>query len=113
MRKRKIKLAEPVALVEDLPERKLRAGEVGTVVELLRNNAYEPRVRIAFGLFFSGHGTRHQRGEVLPRRHATGNVLGLRGLTTFCFTWSKRLCLASPRNGAKKGSGLFPRDQGC
>lgn len=41
MKKRKIKLLEAVALTEDLPERKLRAGEVGTVVELLEPNAYE------------------------------------------------------------------------
>ena len=31
MRKRKIKLLDTVALIEDLPERKLRSGEVGTV----------------------------------------------------------------------------------
>ena len=41
MRKRKIKLLEAVALADDLPERKLRAGEVGTVVELLGPDAYE------------------------------------------------------------------------
>ena len=41
MKKRKIKLLEAVALTEDLPTRKLRAGEVGTVVELLGLDAYE------------------------------------------------------------------------
>jgi hypothetical protein len=41
MKKLKIKLLEPVALTEDLPQRKLRAGEVGTVVELLGDDAYE------------------------------------------------------------------------
>ncbi len=41
MKQRKIKLLEAVALTEDLPERKLRAGEVGTVVELLGRDAYE------------------------------------------------------------------------
>jgi hypothetical protein len=41
MKKIKIRLLEAVALTEDLPERKLRAGEVGTVVELLADDAYE------------------------------------------------------------------------
>ena len=41
MKKRKIKLLEAVALTEDLPQRKLRAGEVGTVVELLGPDAFE------------------------------------------------------------------------
>ena len=41
MKKRRIKLLEAVALTKDLPERKLHAGEVGTVVELLGPDAYE------------------------------------------------------------------------
>ena len=41
MKKRKIKLLDTVALREDVPNRKLRAGEVGTIVELLSDNAYE------------------------------------------------------------------------
>ena len=41
MKMRPIKLLEAVALLEDLPERKLRAGEVGTVVEVLDPNVYE------------------------------------------------------------------------
>ena len=41
MKSRKIRLLEAVALAEDLPERRLRAGEVGTVVELLGPDAYE------------------------------------------------------------------------
>lgn len=36
-----IELLDAVALREDLPARKLRAGEVGTVVELLQDDAYE------------------------------------------------------------------------
>lgn len=36
-----IKLLDTVALREDIPARKLRAGEVGTVVELLQDCAYE------------------------------------------------------------------------
>ena len=41
MPKRKIKLLDTVALLEDLPERKLKRGEVGTVVELLAPEVYE------------------------------------------------------------------------
>jgi hypothetical protein len=41
MPKRKIKLLDTVALLEDLPERKLKRGEVGTVVEVLAPEVYE------------------------------------------------------------------------
>jgi uncharacterized protein DUF4926 len=41
MPKRKIKLLETVALLEDLPQRKLKRGEVGTVVEILAPYVYE------------------------------------------------------------------------
>jgi hypothetical protein len=41
MKKPRIKLLEAVALTEDLSGWKLRAGEVGTVVELLGQDAYE------------------------------------------------------------------------
>ena len=41
MLKQKIKLLDTVALLEDLPERKLKRGEVGAVVELLAPNVYE------------------------------------------------------------------------
>ena len=41
MPKRKIKLLDTVALLEDLPERKLKRGEVGTVVEILAPEVYE------------------------------------------------------------------------
>ena len=36
-----IQLLDTVALRDDLPGRKLRAGEVGTVVELLQDGVYE------------------------------------------------------------------------
>jgi hypothetical protein len=39
--RRKIKLLDTVALLEDLPERRLKRGEVGTVVEILAPDAYE------------------------------------------------------------------------
>jgi Domain of unknown function (DUF4926) len=41
MAKRKIKLLSTVALNEDLPGRKLKRGEVGTVVEILAPDVYE------------------------------------------------------------------------
>ena len=41
MPKRKIKVLDTVALLEDLPERKLKRGEVGTVVEILAPDVYE------------------------------------------------------------------------
>lgn len=36
-----IKLLDVVALTEDLPERKLQRGQVGTVVELLAPDVFE------------------------------------------------------------------------
>jgi len=41
MPKRKIRLLDTIALLEDLPERKLKRGEVGTVVEILAPAVYE------------------------------------------------------------------------
>lgn len=41
MKIKTIKLLDTVALVENIPARKLRAGEVGTVVELLDDGVYE------------------------------------------------------------------------
>ena len=39
--KNKVKLLDVVALTEDLPERKLKRGQVGTVVEVLAPDVYE------------------------------------------------------------------------
>ena len=39
--KNKVKLLDVVALIEDLPERKLERGEVGTVVEVLAPDVFE------------------------------------------------------------------------
>jgi len=41
MPKRKLKLLDTVALLDDLPERKLKRGEVGTIVEVLASEVYE------------------------------------------------------------------------
>jgi len=40
-RKQSIRLLDTVALVEDLPNRRLKRGEVGTVVEILAPGVYE------------------------------------------------------------------------
>ena len=36
-----MKVLDTVALLEDLPERKLKRGEVGTIVEILASGVYE------------------------------------------------------------------------
>ena len=41
MQKKKLDLLDTVALLEDLPERNLDRGEVGTIVEVLAPNVYE------------------------------------------------------------------------
>jgi hypothetical protein len=41
MKTRKIKLLDTVALLENIPSRKLKQGEVGTVVEMLAPGVYE------------------------------------------------------------------------
>ncbi|HMG74770.1 MAG TPA: DUF4926 domain-containing protein [Pyrinomonadaceae bacterium] len=41
MSTKKIRLLDTVALVNDLPERKLKRGEVGTVVEILAPDVFE------------------------------------------------------------------------
>jgi hypothetical protein len=40
-KERMLRLLDVVALTEDLPERNLRRGQVGTVVELLARDVYE------------------------------------------------------------------------
>jgi hypothetical protein len=41
MRKGKLKILDTVALLQDIPSRKLKRGEVGTVVEILAPDVYE------------------------------------------------------------------------
>lgn len=36
-----IKLLDTVALLDDMPEQKLRRGQVGTVVEILKEDVFE------------------------------------------------------------------------
>lgn len=72
MAKRKIKLLDTVALLEDLPERNLKRGEVGTVVEILAPDAYEVefcddegRTYAQFALRVDQLIVLHNRGEAL------------------------------------------------
>lgn len=41
MSKKEMKLLDTVALLEDLPQRNLNRGEVGTIVEVLAPDVYE------------------------------------------------------------------------
>ena len=67
-----IKLLDTVALLADLPERKLKRGEVGTVVELLAPNVYEVEFCDERGQTYAELALRgdqlvplHNRGEAL------------------------------------------------
>lgn len=71
-RKKCIRLLDSVALVEDLPGRKLKRGEVGTVVEMLAPGVYEVEFCDAEGRTYAELPLRsdqlvplHNRGEAL------------------------------------------------
>ena len=72
MARRKVKLLDTVALLVDLPKRKLKRGEVGTVVEILAPDVYEVefcddegRTYAEFALGGDQIVVLHNRGEVL------------------------------------------------
>ncbi len=72
LRKRSIKLLDTVALLEDLPDRKLKRGEVGTVVEILAPDVYEVEFSDDEGEAYAELALRsdqlvllHNRGEAL------------------------------------------------
>jgi len=72
MARRRIKLLDTVALLEDLPGRKLKRGEVGTVVELLAPDVYEVefcdeegQTYVELALRGDQLMTLHNRGEAL------------------------------------------------
>ena len=71
-RKRSIKLLDTVALLEDLPDRKLKRGEVGTVVEILAPGVCEVEFSDDEGQTYAELAVRsdqlvvlHNRGEAL------------------------------------------------
>lgn len=71
---RDIELLDTVALREDLPARKLRAGEVGTVVELLEEGAYEVEFCDEDGNTYAEFAL---RGEQIVPLHNRGKALRL------------------------------------
>ena len=71
-RRRSIRVLDTVALLEDLPDRKLKQGEVGTVVEILAPNVYEVEFSDDEGQTYAELALRrdqvvllHNRGEAL------------------------------------------------
>ena len=66
MSKKKIKLLDTVALVDDLPERKLKRGEVGTVVEILAPDVFEVEFPDVFEVEFSDDEGRTHAELALP-----------------------------------------------
>ena len=72
MAKRKIKLLDTVALLEDLPERRLKRGEVGTVVEILAPDAYEVEFCDDEGQTYAELAL---RGEQIVALHNQGDAL--------------------------------------
>jgi len=72
MAKKRIKLLNTVALLEDLPERGLKRGEVGTVVELLAPDVYEVEFCDEEGQTYAELAL---RGESLVQLHNQGEGL--------------------------------------
>ena len=69
MAKKKIRLLDTVALLEDLPERKLKRGEVGTVVEILAPDIRSVHVKDANRPTANGHW-----GEEVPLGRGQVNI---------------------------------------
>ncbi len=72
MLKKEINLLDTVALLEDLPQRNLNRGEVGTIVELLAPDVYEVEFCDDEGQTYAELALRseqlivlHNRGEML------------------------------------------------
>ena len=72
MAKRRIKLLYTVALLEDLPERQLKRGEVGTVVEILAPDVYEVEFSDDEGQTYAELAL---RGDQLVTLHNQGEAL--------------------------------------
>jgi len=69
---KKIELLDTVALLEDIPERTLKRGEVGTVVEILATNVYEVEFCDDEGQTYAELAL---RGEQLVALHNQGEAL--------------------------------------
>lgn len=66
--KQKIELLDTVALTEDIPDRDLRQGEVGTVVEMLGPNVYEVEFSDDEGQTYAEFALRNDQLIVLHNR---------------------------------------------
>ncbi|MBM3290039.1 MAG: DUF4926 domain-containing protein [Candidatus Hydrogenedentes bacterium] len=69
-----INLLDTIALIEDQPARKLRAGEVGTVVELLEDGVFEVEFADEDGQTYAEFALR--RDQIIPL-HNQGKTLKL------------------------------------
>jgi len=74
MKKKPIKLLDTVALLEDVPARKLRSGEVGTVVEVLDDGVYEVEFCDEYGQTYAEFAL---RADQLIPLHSQGKALKL------------------------------------
>jgi hypothetical protein len=72
MARNKIKLLDAVVLVDDLPERKLKRSEVGTVVEILAPDVFEVEFSDDEGQTYAELAL---RGEQLIALHNQGEKL--------------------------------------
>ena len=70
MSEKSIGLLDTVALIEDIPERRLSRGEVGTVVEVLERDVYEVEFSDDRG---ETYGELALRGEQLVLLHNRGD----------------------------------------
>ena len=87
-----IQLLDTVALLENIPERSLRRGEVGTVVEVLAPDVYEVE-------FCDDEGQTYMelalRSNQLIALHTQGEALKMGGLTSIGVGWR----FAQPTSG--------------
>jgi membrane protein implicated in regulation of membrane protease activity len=74
MQKKQIELLDTVALLEDLPQRGLECGEVGTVVEVLAPEVYEVEFSDDDGQTYAQFAL---RGEQIVVLHNQGEGLKL------------------------------------
>lgn len=72
MKSPKIKLLDTIALLQDIPTRKLKRGEVGTVVELLARDVYEVEFSDDDGVTYAELALR--RNQIIPL-HNQGEAL--------------------------------------
>ncbi|MDX2189937.1 MAG: DUF4926 domain-containing protein [Bacteroidota bacterium] len=60
MKREPIKLFDTVAILKDLPEKKVVFGQVGTVVEILENHVFEVEFADKNGITISEFAVKHE-----------------------------------------------------